>query len=160
MTRRDLILIVVLLLCASFSFILFENDFQKLLEELTPSESYLDVFKEAIKIAHKTEYSSIASLEREILTLIEKEKAARTKRAKKENERENGIKAMLIGAFIAGGSFIIELFSYASAHVQAVSDAGLNGVGTASYTVAFIPGIFLGVIIFIAGLFTWLLNRF
>ena len=43
-----------------------ENDFTKLLKELTPNNEYLDVLKEAIKLAHKNELNYVINEERKI----------------------------------------------------------------------------------------------
>ena len=44
----------------------FEDDFTKSLLELTPNDEYLDVLKEAIKIAHKNELNFVIEVERKI----------------------------------------------------------------------------------------------
>lgn len=44
----------------------FENDFTKFLMRLTPDDNFFEALKEAIKIAHKSEFNSITSSERKI----------------------------------------------------------------------------------------------
>lgn len=43
-----------------------EKDFTKFLAELTPNDDFFDILKEAIKMAHKTELSSVTSSERKL----------------------------------------------------------------------------------------------
>ena len=55
---------------ASIKKVDLENDFTKFLEELTPDNNFFDVLKEAIKLAHKNELSSITTIERKLNSKI------------------------------------------------------------------------------------------
>ncbi len=56
-----------------------ENDFTNFLVELTHKSDYLDVLKETIKLAHKSELNSITTTERKLNTKISELKAKKDK---------------------------------------------------------------------------------
>lgn len=78
-----------------------EDDFTKFLIELTPSDEHFDILKEAIKLAHKSEFNSITSSERKIKTKILELK-----------EKKDKLLDLRIGESISNEDFMLKNESY------------------------------------------------
>ena len=116
-----------------------ENDFTKFLLELTPNNEYLDVLKEAIKLAHKSELNSVINEERKINGRItelkdKKEKLLDLRIAGKISDEDFTPTNEKLKLQISGWEIELSKLSSPELEIEIVVDSGIEFIKNFSYT--------------------------